>query len=480
MREKSTGPRSVEGKSRARFNALKHGATARIPVLPGEDPALFHARVDAYKADLQPRSTLESELIERMALMSTQFDRATRVDAARAAENVLTIPDLTAQGREREADALGQRLFFDRRGPLASYPNKTYYRGQLRTSSSDMPLDPDNPALLVKQLESTGPGCRWLLDRWAELRARLEAGESWQSPEKLKAVRLLGRQPLDAADVREVTELFLACYVLDPRYKHPFFELRCDLDEDEFKQYDKRLQGRTPDAIQPDDATAARAMLLGLVDRAMGRLRPLAETHRVRDDMVAALGPDMVAFDDSTQGERLRRHAMACDRGLHRALASILKIHKEVETPEIDTLQPAAAAHLPAVARANDFLQNEPTGNNGQWPVVSGQTLVVECSASHDRQNEPTGDNADHSAEHQSTVDLPDRQNEPTDVEQDLQNEPTDEGVHDLRNKAVLDDRDLPEERGDSSADEKLAGKRMEWFHSPLNSSDSWGSVAEN
>ena len=41
--QKSTGPRSAAGKSRARFNALKHGVTAQIPVLPGEDPALFHA-----------------------------------------------------------------------------------------------------------------------------------------------------------------------------------------------------------------------------------------------------------------------------------------------------------------------------------------------------------------------------------------------------------------------------------------------------
>jgi len=52
--QRSTGPRSAEGKSRARLNALKHGATAQIHVLPGEDPALFHARVDAYEADFPP------------------------------------------------------------------------------------------------------------------------------------------------------------------------------------------------------------------------------------------------------------------------------------------------------------------------------------------------------------------------------------------------------------------------------------------
>ena len=130
--QKSTGPRSIEGKGRARFNALKHGATAQIPVLPGEDPALFHARVDAYKADLQPQTTLESELIERMALFSTQFDRAIRVEVARTAEKMHNFPALTAQVEEQEAAALGTRLFFDRRGPLASYPNRSHFGTQVR------------------------------------------------------------------------------------------------------------------------------------------------------------------------------------------------------------------------------------------------------------------------------------------------------------------------------------------------------------
>ncbi len=37
--QKSTGPKTVGGKTRARFNALKHGMTARtiMPVLPQED-----------------------------------------------------------------------------------------------------------------------------------------------------------------------------------------------------------------------------------------------------------------------------------------------------------------------------------------------------------------------------------------------------------------------------------------------------------
>jgi hypothetical protein len=41
--QKSTGPRSVEGKSVSRFNALKHGIDAATIVIPGEDRAVYEA-----------------------------------------------------------------------------------------------------------------------------------------------------------------------------------------------------------------------------------------------------------------------------------------------------------------------------------------------------------------------------------------------------------------------------------------------------
>ena len=142
--KKSTGPRSAAGKSRARFNALKHGVTAQVPVLPGEDPALFFARVDAYKADLQPQSPFESEMIERMALMSWQFDRAARVDVARLAIRVETAAVAAAQRAEQEADALGERLFFDRGG--AAQPERPSIRVDYGVPGTDPAAAPAQPA----------------------------------------------------------------------------------------------------------------------------------------------------------------------------------------------------------------------------------------------------------------------------------------------------------------------------------------------
>jgi hypothetical protein len=48
-----------------------------------------------------------------------------------------------------------------------------------------------------------------MLDQWADLRALLERGVPWLAPDKLKAVRLLGRHPIDAIDNADVARVYI-------------------------------------------------------------------------------------------------------------------------------------------------------------------------------------------------------------------------------------------------------------------------------
>src|SRR5262249_43521981 len=81
--QKSTGPRTPAGKERSRFNAVKHGLTAKSLVLPGEDPEALEGRFDAWKADLQPRNAVEDYLVEEAVRASWQLDRADRAQTVR-------------------------------------------------------------------------------------------------------------------------------------------------------------------------------------------------------------------------------------------------------------------------------------------------------------------------------------------------------------------------------------------------------------
>ena len=81
--EKSCGPRSDEGKSRSRLNALKHGMRAKILVLPGEDQEACQGRVDGWIDSLGPRNDVEHYLAERAARITLQLDRIERAYVAR-------------------------------------------------------------------------------------------------------------------------------------------------------------------------------------------------------------------------------------------------------------------------------------------------------------------------------------------------------------------------------------------------------------
>src|SRR5947207_1372846 len=219
--QKSRGPKSPAGKSRSRFNALKHGRRALTLILPGEDADAFEGRLDAWTTDLQPRNDLEQDLVVRAATISWQLERADRAEAARLTDLIRHAPDELALRQADEAAALGQRLFQDPHGPLPLYPHCLYNsHTQARISSAGLGEDPNAPPRLLLRLEATAAGCQWLLVQWAELRSRLDHDLAWQSPDKLKAIRLLGRQPLDASDSEVVALIFQACHVLDPQPRH--------------------------------------------------------------------------------------------------------------------------------------------------------------------------------------------------------------------------------------------------------------------
>src|ERR1017187_1138116 len=77
----STGPRSAEGKSASRFNALKHGIDAASIVIPGEDPAEYDALAADYLDDFSPQSPSESFHVQTMLRADWQKCRLLRVEA---------------------------------------------------------------------------------------------------------------------------------------------------------------------------------------------------------------------------------------------------------------------------------------------------------------------------------------------------------------------------------------------------------------
>jgi hypothetical protein len=65
--QKSTGPKSPEGKAKSCLNRLSHGFASNATVIPGEDPEEFKALLHDLSSEHQPATATEEILVEQMA-----------------------------------------------------------------------------------------------------------------------------------------------------------------------------------------------------------------------------------------------------------------------------------------------------------------------------------------------------------------------------------------------------------------------------
>ena len=65
--ERSTGPRTEQGKAAASQNNLRHGLAQGFTLLPWESQEEFHQLLEGLRADYQPTTATETLLIEKMA-----------------------------------------------------------------------------------------------------------------------------------------------------------------------------------------------------------------------------------------------------------------------------------------------------------------------------------------------------------------------------------------------------------------------------
>ena len=83
--QRSTGPRTPEGKARSRANALKHGLLAETILIndrdPDEEPQDFDDLLSALIDDVQPAGAREQLLVERLAVCYWRLRRAHRFEA---------------------------------------------------------------------------------------------------------------------------------------------------------------------------------------------------------------------------------------------------------------------------------------------------------------------------------------------------------------------------------------------------------------
>ena len=102
--QRSTGPRSVEGKARSSMNAVKHGLLSRQPLLADEDPAEYEELRDRLFEALAPDGAVEDLLVDDAVSLVWRLRRAREVESALFTIGA-TGPLLEALRRSGEAHA---------------------------------------------------------------------------------------------------------------------------------------------------------------------------------------------------------------------------------------------------------------------------------------------------------------------------------------------------------------------------------------
>src|SRR6516164_8850347 len=219
---KSTGPKTARGKRIASLNALKHGGRSRKQELLRDDSLRWEERKLKWLEGAEVGGDMAEFLSFQNLMLAGQLETAQRACLQGRRDAIENADD----NEIKEVERIGKRLFDFPAGHRALYGIRPASTKELKKTSATK--EDDDPAELVKKLESCDVGCAWLTSHWTALRANLEPGRFWDSCDRLKAIRLLGAQAIECIEDETIAEIFVASHTLNRLGESAFEDLRSD------------------------------------------------------------------------------------------------------------------------------------------------------------------------------------------------------------------------------------------------------------
>jgi hypothetical protein len=89
----STGPKTRSGKLKCSLNALRHGLTGQMVVMPTEDLAAYQRHVQSLVDEYRPQGATETLLVQALADASWRLNRAASIEANFLTLFAVPVPD---------------------------------------------------------------------------------------------------------------------------------------------------------------------------------------------------------------------------------------------------------------------------------------------------------------------------------------------------------------------------------------------------
>jgi hypothetical protein len=323
--QKSTGPKTPEGKAKSRRNGLKHGLTGDGIVLPKADASEVDVRAAALMAELDPKTTLGSILVGQIATLSVRMER----------------------GAKREEEALASRV---------RHAVEIFDHDRIDLAEALFDTLADDPRANLIELKRLPEGVDRLIEAWAELRdilTRNEVPYGWEVSHEATLAHLLGLRHEQVKWTR-LDLLSIAARGMG------------DLADPEYAALDRKPK-----------RTYARDRLLERIDDEMDQLK----RHRATFDFEAIEldrqgAADLALFNASPQASLARRYESEARRGFFKAIDQLRKV--EVEAADRPATEPNPESVAPPLG--SSCAETSPTPGEPKPVIEWSSRPVDECA----------------------------------------------------------------------------------------------------
>lgn len=128
---RATGPRTAPGKQRSSLNAQKHGIFSKSLLVRNESPRDFSILLNGLREDFQPDGTLQTALVERLAMILWRQRRVT----------------------EAESAAIDEAIYFSDIDPAMTQIAEVWGCSRSGESAGGMLKHSDNPLVVLQAIE---------------------------------------------------------------------------------------------------------------------------------------------------------------------------------------------------------------------------------------------------------------------------------------------------------------------------------------
>ena len=314
---------------------------------------LFTASEEWFSA-IEPTNPGERALLTRVAQLSWEMERASRLETAYLTRRVRRASRVSTDRQLADVAELGKKLLHNA-GPKILAPNG--------------PPWPDYPEVFLRGLEQTAEGCEWLLRKWKEMDDLCRTVCPWTHTDHWKFIRLQGLQPCEAVNNAFINLQFLAFEVIYTGRGLDFWrvvELVTPQLEPAFN-WCAKWRELVP---RPASWEEACAFVQGIVADQIARLQELIAEHKEIAEEEEMERLDRATFEASLEMARFQRIQNARGRELHKTLELIMKMRKE-------------GLGIVEEAEPEDVLETE------EGPEAEPVTIAAEPVASHAEGTDP-------------------------------------------------------------------------------------------